>query len=109
MTPQVWVVLIAFIIQIIYSIVLAGISKEFREITFKNKVSMGIYYFMTIITLGILLIYGTKCSISGSAYDSSCELFGWILAILVSFVILFTIFRSYLMIYYKNTVQKTST
>ena len=93
MTPQVWIVLILFIIQIIYSIVSSAFSKEFREISFKNKESMGIYYFSTIIVLGILLIYGAHCSVKGSG-SSVCELYSWVLAAVVGFVVFFTIVRS---------------
>lgn len=102
MAAQVWVVLIAFVIQIMYSLISASLSKEYREISFNNKVTMGIYYFMTIVTLGILMIYGTRCAITGSAYDSSCNLFAWLLAIIVAMVILFTIIRSSFMIFGKN-------
>jgi hypothetical protein len=102
MAAQVWVVLIAFVIQITYSLISASVSKEYRKISFDNKITMGIYYFMTIVALGILMIYGTRCSITGSAYDYNCELLAWCLAIIVALVVLFTIIRSSFMIFGKN-------
>lgn len=102
MAAQVWVVLIAFVIQIMYSLISASLSKEYREISFNNKVTMGIYYFMSILTLGTLMIYGTRCSITGSAYDSTCNLFAWLLAGIVAIAVLFTIIRSSFMIFGKS-------
>lgn len=94
MNVQVWILLIVFIIQIIYSIFASMFSREYREICFKNKVVMGIYYFITIIVLAVLLMYGTHCSIVGKNSDNSCELFSWLLTSLVVVMIIFTIIRS---------------
>lgn len=98
MNVQVWILLIVFIIQILYSIFASMFSREYREICFKNKVVMGIYYFMTIIVLAILLMYGTHCSIVGKNVDNSCELYSWLLTTLVVVMILFTIIRSIILI-----------
>lgn len=94
MKVQVWIVLILFILQIIYSITAASISKEFREISFKNKVDMGIYYFSTILVLGVLLIYGTQCSISGSQLNNYCDFYAWMLTLVILTIFLFTMIRT---------------
>lgn len=94
MKVQVWIVLILFILQIVYSITAASISKEFREISFKNQVEMGIYYFSTILVLGVLLIYGTQCAITGSQYNNYCDLYAWLLTFVIFGMILFTMIRT---------------
>lgn len=102
MKPQVWIVLVIFILQIVYSITAASISREFREISFNNKVDMGIYYFSTIIVLGILLIFGTQCSASGSSQINDCNIYAWLLTGVVFGMILFTIIRTIILMVRMN-------
>jgi hypothetical protein len=106
MKAQVWIVLFIFILQIVYSITAASISREFREISFNNKVSMGIYYFSTIVVLGILLVFGTQCAASGSLHINDCNIYAWLLAAVIFGMILFTIIRTIILMVRKNKNKK---
>lgn len=94
MNVQVWIVLLLFVLQIIYSITAASISKEFREISFNNKLDMGIYYFSTIVVLGVLLVYGTQCTISGRGTFPACDMYAWLLTGVIFGMLLFTFIRT---------------
>lgn len=98
MNYPVWIILVLFIIQIIYSIIASFISRGYREIYYKNKALMGIYFFITIIVLAFLLIYGTHCSIVGDSVDNSCKLYTWLLTFVIFVIIIYTIIRSSILI-----------
>jgi hypothetical protein len=106
MTPQVWIILAAFIIQVLYSIIAASISEEYRELSFDNKVSMGIYYFMTVLSLAVILIYGVNCSIRGDSSENSCKMYSWLICLFVVTIILFTIIRSMILVLKSRKSEK---
>jgi len=106
MKAQVWIILILFIIQITYAIFASLFSKEYRELCFKSKVSMGIYYFTTIIVFAVLLLYGTYCVIDGQQDYNACKLYSWLLVMLIVVMILFTIFRSMILIIKEKKSEK---
>lgn len=98
MKIQVWIILILFIIQITYAIFASLFSRVYREMCFKNKVSMGIYYFATIIVFAVLLLYGTYCVIDGQQDYNACQIYSWLLVLLIVIMIIYTIIRSIILI-----------
>lgn len=104
MIIQGWIVLIVFVIQILFDIIMASVSKTFRNMAFENKILAGFYYFATLFAFVVILFYATICSIYGSEMRS-CVVLSWLLTAVVVIMTVYTMIRTIMFV--EKTKEKS--
>ena len=86
MAPQAWIAIIIFVIAIIFSIVMASISKAFRTDWKLTEVWNYALFFTIILTAAILMTMSVQCSGVAGKFDESvgyCRSYAWVLVVLL--------------------------
>lgn len=94
MIPQAWIVLVAFAVVIVYSVVMTIQSENFRQIVRLNTSSMIIFFFIALFVLAVLTVFGVECSISGAFGNKMCTVYSWVMSFLIAIVVVVFLIRS---------------
>lgn len=89
--PQTWIVLTTFVLFILFSLIMTFFNKRYRQEVFQSKYQEKIMYGLNIIVLAIVMAYSVQCSIQGSYVMPSCNMFTWLLTILIVIMFIFNV------------------
>lgn len=84
MEAQAWISILVFVTAVVYSIVMASISRTFRSKWKLNDVWSFAFFFVAIVVAGFLISMTSQCSVTGKYGDFAiCNTYSWVLVILV--------------------------
>lgn len=89
--PQTWIVLSTFVLFILFSLMMTFFNKRYRKEVFLSKYQEQLMYVLNIIVLAIVMGYSVQCSIQGSYVMPSCNMFTWLLTILIVIMFIFNV------------------
>jgi magnesium-transporting ATPase (P-type) len=91
MLPQTWIVLAVFVLCIIFNMVMVFTNEKYRKSVYKNSTYEMVTYASNIIVMAIVLTYSVQCSVKGSYVMPSCNVFSWVLTLLLVIMFFFNL------------------
>lgn len=92
MKAQAWILTFLFTSAVIFSIVMASISKTFRFVWSLDNIISYVIFFLIIITAAIIFTMSAQCSVTGQ-YDrimgtkNMCGIYAWVLTGLITTIV----------------------
>ena len=79
MVTQTWIVLALFIMSILFSVGMTIGSPYYRVLMYNSNKIQAAFFVIAIFITGILMVYGSQCSVAGAEKLALCNEFSWIL------------------------------